>query len=150
MPAVDTPPCTKKAPVNITAVSPRLSSTVITGLLALIVSTAFCSARDRPRLRASNASLSFFCEEKAFITRIPLHTCRTLRTMESAAACARTYSLRPKRLIKYTPVPKSGSTAVIISASRASMAKEKQSPPISSIGARTPMRCIMPTVWCIL
>ena len=84
------------------------------------------------------------------ITRMPVMLSRTTRTMRSMAVCKTRYMGMPFREIYTTPTARMGKVLTSTKANLGSIIKVTTTPPKSSMGARTPSRCIMPSMRWIL
>ena len=72
---------------------------------------------------------------------------RTVRTMASTPRCRFIYRGMPRLDTLNTSTAKKGRVHTSTRVSTGSRVRVMRMPPTSRMGARTPMRCIMPIIW---
>ena len=117
------------------------------GFVSAMVTPAFFSRRTTSPLTAAKRSRSYSVLDRALITRMPAMFSRTVRTMASTPCCRPTYKGMPRLETQYTNPPKKGRVHTSTRVSTGSRVRVMRMPPKRRMGARTPMRCIMPIIW---
>ena len=93
-----------------------------------------------------NFSLSCSVLESALMTRMPVMSSCTVRTMRSPFFCTARYIGTLFLVMRKSGTATTGMTATSTSASLALSRKQNNSPPASRMGALTPMRMVRATI----
>ena len=117
------------------------------GLVRAMVMPAFFSRATTSPLTLANRPCSYSVFDRALITRMPEAFSRTVRTMASIPRCSSTYRGMPFLDTVYTSTPRKGRVHTSTRVSTGSRVRVMSTPPTRRMGARTPMRCIMPIIW---
>ena len=124
-----------------------MSNRFIMGLVRAMVMPAFFSRRTSSPLTRAKCSFSKSVLDSALMTRMPEAVSRTVRTMESTPCCKDTYRGMPRLDTQYTSTARKGRVHTSTRVSTGSRVRVMRMPPSRRMGARTPMRCIMPIIW---
>ena len=150
LPAPIAPVETRHAPTSTTRARAALRIKEVMGLTTAMVRSAFRWRAARSALTSPKAFCSHCVRDSARMTLAPDMFSCTLRTRRSCPSCTWVNIGTPFRDDQYTTTASSGSVATSTSVSTGSITAETITPPTSSIGARTPRRCMRSIMLCTL